>query len=140
MDGKWAEECHFLKNDLLKVNVVDMIYQVYHRIGMEPPTVNELLAMCPPDDPAWTIYERGCTLGINQCEQTGTASRVMKYAPKNISELGAFVAAIRPGFKSMYKTFEARQPFSYGVKAFDDLIQTEEMPSSFLLYQEQEMA
>lgn len=140
MDGKWAEECHFLKNDLLKVNVVDMIYRIYHRIGKEPPSVNELLGMCPPDDPAWTIYERGCTLGINQCEQPGTSSRVMKYSPKNISELGAFVAAIRPGFKSMYKTFETRQPFEYGVKAFDDLIKTDEMPNSFLLYQEQEMA
>lgn len=140
MDGHWAEECHFLKNDLLKVSVVDLIYRAYHRIGMDPPTVNELLKMCPPDDPAWSIYEKGCTLGINQCEQPGTSARVAKYKPHNISELGAFVAAIRPGFKSMYKTFESRQPFKYGVKSFDDLIQTEEMPNSFLLYQEQEMA
>ncbi len=140
MDGHWAEACHFLKNDLLKVSVVDLIYRVYHRIGMEPPTVTELLRMCPPDDKAWEIYERGCTIGINQCEQTGTAQRVAKYKPKNISELGAFVAAIRPGFKSMYKTFENRIPFSYGVEAFDSLIQTDEMPNSFLLYQEQEMA
>lgn len=140
MDGHWAEACHFLKNDLLKVSVVDLIYRAYHRIGIEPPTVTELLKMCPPDDKAWEIYEKGCTLGINQCEQTGTASRVTKYRPKNISELGAFVAAIRPGFKSMYKTFEDRKPFAYGVKAFDELIQTDEMPSSFLLYQEQEMA
>ena len=140
MDGHWAEACHFLKNDLLKVSVVDLIYRAYHRIGIERPTVTELLKMCPPDDKAWEIYEKGCTLGINQCEQTGTASRVTKYKPKNISELGAFVAAIRPGFKSMYKTFEERKPFAYGVKAFDELIQTDEMPSSFLLYQEQEMA
>ena len=140
MDGHWAEACHFLKNDLLKVSVVDLIYRAYYRIGIEPPTVTELLKMCPPDDKAWEIYEKGCTLGINQCEQTGTASRVTKYKPKNISELGAFVAAIRPGFKSMYKTFEERKPFAYGVKAFDELIQTDEMPSSFLLYQEQEMA
>ena len=140
VDGHVAEANHFLKNDLLKVSVVDLIYRTYHRIGMEPPTVTELLKMCPPDDKAWSIYERGCTLGINQCEQTGTAQRVAKYKPKNISELGAFVAAIRPGFKSMYKTFEGRKPFAYGVSAFDNLIQTDEMPNSFLLYQEQEMA
>lgn len=140
LDGHAAEEHHFLKNDLLKVAVVDAIYRSYHRIGMEPPTVQELLAQCSPDDAAWDIYKKGCTIGINQCEQTGTASRVAKYAPRNISELGAFVAAIRPGFKSMYKEFESRKPFAYGVKAFDDLIQTEEMPNSFLLYQEQEMA
>lgn len=140
MDGHWAEECHFLKNDLLKVSVVDLIYRAYHRIGMEPPSVPELLKMCGPNDPAWDIYARSCTLGINQCEQKGTSARVAKYKPKNISELAAFVAAIRPGFKSMYKTFESRQHFDYGVKAFDDLIQTEEMRDSFLLYQEQEMA
>lgn len=140
VDGHVAEANHFLKNDLLKVSVVDLIYRAYHRIGIKPPTVTELLKMCPPDDKAWEIYEKGCTLGINQCEQTGTASRVTKYKPKNISELGAFVAAIRPGFKSMYRTFESRQPFAYGVQAFDDLIQTDEMPNSFLLYQEQEMA
>lgn len=140
MDGHWAEECHYLKNDLLKVSVVDLIYKAYRRIGQEPPSVKELLDMCPPDDKCWDIYAKSCTIGINQCEQTGTAQRVAKYSPKNISELGAFVAAIRPGFKSMYKTFESRQPFAYGVKAFDDLIQTDEMPNSFLLYQEQEMA
>lgn len=140
MDGHWAEECHFLKNDLLKVSVVDLIYRAYKRIGREPPSVNELLEMCPPDDIAWNIYKTGCTLGINQCEQTGTAARVANYNPRNISELAAFVAAIRPGFKSMYKTFESRKPFSYKVRAFDNLIQTDEMPNSFLLYQEQEMA
>lgn len=140
MDGHYAEACHFLKNDLLKVSVVNLIYKAYERIGIEPPSVNELLKMCPPDDPCWDIYAKGCTIGINQCEQTGTTARVSNYKPKNISELGAFVAAIRPGFKSMYKTFESRQPFAYGIKAFDELIQTDEMPNSFLLYQEQEMA
>jgi len=140
MDGHYAEECHYLKNDLLKVSVVNLIYKAYHRIGIEPPSVNELLKLCPPEDKCWDIYAKSCTIGINQCEQTGTSARVAKYQPKNISELGAFVAAIRPGFKSMYKTFESRKPFTYGVKAFDNLIITDEMPDSFLLYQEQEMA
>lgn len=140
MDGHYAEACHFLKNDLLKVSVVDLIYQSYHTAGLEPPVVKELLDMCPPDDAVWDIYAKGCTIGINQVEQTGTSSRVAQYKPKNISELGAFVAAIRPGFKSMYKIFESREPFAYNIKAFDELMQTDEMPNSFLLYQEQEMA
>lgn len=139
MDGHWAEEGHFLKNDHLKVAVVDLIYKSYRKIGIEPPKVKELLKMCPPDDPAWSVFEKGCTLGINQCEQEGTRARVMKYKPKNISELSAFVAAIRPGGASFYKQFESREPFSYGVKAFDELIQTKEFPYSFLLYQEQVM-
>ena len=140
MDGHWAEECHFLKNDLLTVKVVGLIYKAFRRIGMEPPSVGELLEMCPPEDPAWDIYKRGCTIGINQVEQVGTSARVGKYSPDNISELCAFVAAIRPGFKSMYKTFESRTDFSYGVESFDKLMRTEEMPQSFCLYQEQQMA
>lgn len=119
MDGKWAESGNFLKNDILKVSVVELIYKTFQRIGIEPPSVNELLKMCPPDNPAWDIYKKGCTIGINQVENTGTSSRVGVYKPTNISELCAFVAAIRPGFKSMYKIFESREPFEYGVKAFD---------------------
>lgn len=140
MDGHWAEKNHFLKNDLLRVAVVDLINKGYTRAGLKVPTVNELLTMCPPEDPVWDVYRKGCTLGINQVEQSGTASRVGVYAPTNISELCAFIAAIRPGFKSMYKIFESRQDFSYDVKPFDDLLRTEEMPQSFVLYQEQEMA
>jgi len=140
MDGHWAESGHFLKNDLLKVSVVDLIFKTYQRLGMEPHSVNELLKLCPPEDEAWSVYKKGCTLGINQVEKVGTSSRVGVYAPKNISELCAFVAAIRPGFKSMYKIFESRKPFSYGIKAFDNLLQSEELPYSFCLYQEQEMA
>ncbi len=140
MDGHWAEKNHFLKNDLLRVAVVDLINRGYHRAGLKVPTVNELLDMCPPDDPVWGIYRKGCTLGINQVEQPGTASRVGVYAPTNISELCAFIAAIRPGFKSMYKTFESRQDFSYDVKPFDELLRTDELPQSFCLYQEQQMA
>ena len=140
MDGHWAEECHFLKNDLLTVKVVDLIDRVYKRIGIPKHNVNDLLEICKPDDPCWKMYSSGATCCLNQVEKTGTSARIAKYKPKNISELCAFVAAIRPGFKSMYKKFETREPFSYGVKAFDNLIQTEEMPYSFVLYQEMEMA
>ena len=60
----------------------------------------------------------------------------MNFKPKNISELTQFIAGIRPSFQSMYKTFEQRQHFDYGIKAFDDLIQDEYCDSSFILYQE----
>ena len=124
---------------LLTVKVVDLIYQIFHRIGMEPPSVTELLKWCATDDKVWDLYKRGATMCLNQVERSGTSARVAKYQPRNISELSAFIAAIRPGFKSLYKTFESRVPFSYGVKAFDNLIQTKEMPNSYVLYQEQEM-
>lgn len=139
LDGHAAEKGHFLKNDHLQVSVVSLIYKAYHRIGIEPPKVKDLLAMCPPEDAAWDVFQNGCTIGINQCERDGTRARVMKYKPRNISELSAFVAAIRPSGASYYKKFESREPFSYGVKSFDQLIQTKEFPYSFVLYQEQIM-
>ena len=141
MDGLWAEQYKFLKNDWLRVAVVELISKVYQRISIPWSSEQELLAMCPPDAPVWsTIYDRSCTLGINQVEQTGTAKRVSLYKPRNISELCAFVAAIRPGFKSMYKLFEERKHFEYGISSLDKLLQTEEMPNSFILYQELSMA
>lgn len=139
MDGHWAEKNHFLKNDLLVVKVVDLIYQIFQHIGREPPSVSELLKWCEHDDKVWGLYKRGATLCLNQVEKKGTSARVAKYQPRNISELSAFIAAIRPGFSSMMPTFMSRAPFSYGVKAFDSLIQTKEMPNSYVLYQEQEM-
>jgi DNA polymerase III alpha subunit len=64
----------------------------------------------------------------------------MRYKPKNISELTSFIAAIRPSFQSMYPIFEKKEKFIYGIKAFDELLQTKDIKSSFLLYQEQIMA
>lgn len=140
MDGKWGESGHFLKNDHLKVSVVELIYKTYESIGQEPPPVKMLLAMCTPKDEAWSIYEKGCCLGINQVEKESTAARAGKYKPKNIAELTAFVAAIRPGFASQYKKFENREHFSFGIESLDGVLQTPEMQESWLLYQESIMA
>jgi len=139
VDGLFAEKYKLLKNDLLKVSVVDLIHRVYKRIGIEPHTLPELLKLCDSNKDVWGIYERALGVGINQVEQSGTIGRVAQYKPKNISELSAFVAAIRPGFKSNYKQFEERQQFSYGIPAIDALIQTEEFPQSYMLYQENAM-
>jgi DNA polymerase III alpha subunit len=64
----------------------------------------------------------------------------MKYKPQNISELTSFIAAIRPSFKSMYPIFEKREKFIYGITTFDEILQTKDIKSSFLIYQEQIMA
>lgn len=138
-DGLFAENYKLLKNDLLKVAVVKLIHETYNRIGIKPHSISELLKLCNDNQNVWDVYANGWTKGINQFEQSGTRGRATKYKPKNISELSAFVAAIRPGFKSNYSLFESRQPFEYGVKSLDKLIQTPEFPYSFMLYQENAM-
>ncbi len=97
MDGKWAEEYKFLKNDLLKVSVVETISKIYDRINIPQHSIRELLDILTPDNKAWDVYKKGIVLGINQVEQPNTTHKAMKYVPKNISEMCAFVAAIRPG-------------------------------------------
>ena len=64
----------------------------------------------------------------------------MAYKPHNVSELSAFVAAIRPGFKSMYDRFEQRVDFKWGIPSLDNLLRTKELPVSFLFFQEQVMS
>lgn len=125
---------------ILKVDVVLLINKVFQRIGIEHFDVNKLLELCKDNDSVWSLYANGYTIGMNQVEQDGSRMKCMKYKPHNISELSAFVAAIRPGFKSMYKRFEEREDFSYGINALDNLVRTEELPVSFLFYQEQVMS
>ena len=139
IDGAIAENYKFLKNDILKVDVVLLVDMIYRRIGINPHTVNQLIELVKNDQLVWGIYANGYTIGVNQVEKASTARKSMKYRPKNVSELSAFIAAIRPAFKSMYSKLENREDFSYDIPAFDKILQTEELPQSFILYQEQTM-
>lgn len=126
----------YLKQDYLIVDSIGLTYDIYKEVGLEPFTVNQLLEKIDGDKKVWDIYAQGLTQCVNQCEQPASTQKVMRYKPKNISELTQFIAAIRPGFKSMYHTFESRQHFEYGIKALDNLIQDEYRSSSFIIYQE----
>ncbi len=139
IDGATAEQFGYLKNDLLLVEVVKTNHEAFRRIGMEQPDVNALLRLVANDRETWRMYADGLTMGLNQVEQPKTREKVMQYKPRNITELAAFVAAVRPAFKSMLPVFLARKHFDYGIPAFDRLIQTREMTSSFILFQEQLM-
>ena len=125
---------------ILKVDVVLLIDKVFRRIGIEQFDVNELLRRSENDEKVWDLYANGYTIGLNQVEQDGTKHKCMRYKPRNISELSAFVAAVRPGFKSMYNRFENREDFSYGLPSLDNLIQTEQFPYSYMIYQENIMS
>lgn len=139
IDGATADRYGYLKNDLLTVSVVNINAAAYKAAKILLPSVNELLAMCPPDDPVWGMYAKGYTMGLNQVEREKATEKVARYKPRNITELAAFVAAIRPGFKSMIDTFLARKHFDYGIPSLDNLLQTKEIPDSFLMFQEQIM-
>ena len=140
VDGAIAENYKFLKNDILTVSVVLLVDKIYKEIGIKHHTVNELRELVKDDLLTWSMYANGWTLGVNQCEQPSAIKKMMKFQAKNVSELSAWIAAIRPAFKSMYSRFETREHFEYGIPAFDKLLQTEEMPQSWVLYQEQTMS
>ena len=120
--------------DVVKVN-----QEAFRRAGREMPTVGELLRLTENDRDTWRMYAEGFTMGLNQVEREKTREKVMQYRPKNITELSAFVAAVRPAFKSMLPIFLSRKHFDYGIPLFDQLIQTKDMTSSFILFQEQTM-
>lgn len=117
-----------------------LIDKIFNRIGINHFGVDELISYVSKDKMVWELYEKGYTIGLNQCEKESTTKKCMKYKPKNVSELTAFIAAIRPSFKSMYSKFESREKFEYGIAALDKLLQTEQFPYSYILYQEQIMS
>ena len=126
----------YLKQDYLIVDSIGLTYDIYKEIGIEPYSVNQLLEKVKDNKKVWDIYANGYTQCVNQCEQPKSTEKVMRYKPKNISELTQFVAGIRPSFQSMYHTFESRNHFEYGIGALDQLLQDEYCSSSFILYQE----
>lgn len=138
--GATADSYGYLKNDLLKVTVVKVNAETYKRAGIKRPSVPELLGMTRDDNATWDMYSKGYTLGLNQVEKEKSTEKVMRYKPRNISEMSAFVAAIRPAFQSMVNVFLDRKRYSFGIETLDKLLQTPEMPDSFIMYQEQMMA
>lgn len=123
--------------DFLRVDVVKIIAETFNKIGLPVMPVDELLEKTKDDKKVWSLYWTGCTMGLNQVEREKSSQRCAQYKPKNIEELSAFVAAIRPGFKSMLDTFITRTPFQYGIPSLDNLLKTPAIPDSFLEYDEQ---
>ena len=137
IDGKTADSYNYLKADFLRVDVVKTIYNAFTLAGLPVMTVDELLNAVKNDKEVWDLYANGYCMGLNQVEREKSAQRCMIYKPKNVAELAAFVAGIRPGFASMLNTFINRQRFSYNIPALDNLLATKEIPDSFLMYDEQ---
>ena len=137
IDGKTADSYNYLKADFLRVDVVKTIYNAFTAAGLPVMTVDELLEAVKDDKEVWDLYAKGYTIGLNQVEREKSSQRCMIYKPKNVTELSAFIAAIRPGFKSMLSTFISRQHFAYNIPSLDNLLATKEIPDSFLMFDEQ---
>lgn len=133
IEGGMLDSYGYVKDDFLIVDVVGIIYKLYHSIGREVPTVSELRKMVSGDELTWKMYEMGATCSLNQCEKASTTKKVMKYKPQNIKELAAFIAGIRPGFKSLINGFLDRIEYSNGEKAIDELLKD---CFHYMLYQE----
>lgn len=133
IEGSLLDSYGYVKDDFLIVDVVGIIFKLYNRIGRTVPTVSELRKMVENDELTWKLYEIGATCCLNQCEKPSTTKKVMRYKPKNIKELAAFIAGIRPGFKSLINGFISRNPYSNGEKAIDDLLKD---CFHYMLYQE----
>lgn len=136
IDGYTAEAFGYVKNDILTVNVVDINEKVMRRAGLPSYSSKEILALTENDAATWNIFSQGYTCGINQCGGEATTKKLMQYKPRCLEDLSAFVAAIRPGFKSQLAKFLARERFSYGIPSFDNILKNDTSGSSWLLYQE----
>ena len=131
LDGYNCDVYKYLKNDYLTVMVYQIIDEVYKLVGRPIDDINTLIKNC--DNKVWDIYAKGLTTTINQADSDFDKQILKKYQPKNLAELSAYVAAIRPGFASLLNNFVERQPYTTGVKDLDDIL---EDSFHYMIYQE----
>lgn len=144
IDGTTADNYGYVKSDLLRVDVVKIINDTFASVNQPVLTADELVEAVKNDKRIWKLYADGWTLGLNQCEKPKTTERVKRFKPQNTVELAAFIAAIRPGAKSLVDGFVARQSHNYGIPAMDEMLKLHGATgvtgeSSFLFYDEQVM-
>lgn len=133
MEGAYLDKYGYVKDDFLIVDSVDLTHKFFKSIGKEVPSFDELREMIRDDKPTWDIYAKGITCCINQCEKVGTTKKAMQYKMTNLAESSAFIAGIRPGFRSLINNFLKRIPYTTGVPELDELLKDS---YNYLLYQE----
>lgn len=137
IDSGTSDTWKYLKNDFLVVTVWDIIADVYKTINKPIHNIRELNKLVENDKKVWKLYEDGITATLNQTGTDSATPQVMRYKPKSVRELAAFVAGIRPAFESMKHLLLDRKPFSYGIPEFDEILKESD---NFVLYQENIMA
>ena len=122
-EGKYLDDYGYCKEDFLIVDSVTLIHKFWKSIGQEVPTMDELRELIDGDKATWDIYAKGLTCCVNQMEKSSTTLKCMKYKPQNLGELASIISAIRPGFASLVNRFIAREQYTTGEKAIDDLLE-----------------
>lgn len=115
-----ADVWKYLKDDILKVVVWEIIAKVFEEIRQPIMSVNELLNNAT--DEVWDIIGDGYTATLNQIDGSWATSMVKQYKPRNIEELAMFTGAIRPNFASFRDNFINRIPQSTGAKELDEVL------------------
>lgn len=115
-----ADVWKYLKDDILKVVVWEIIAKVFEEIGQPIMSVNELLNKTT--DEVWNLIGDGYTATLNQIDGSWATSMVKQYKPHNIEELAMFTGAIRPNFASFRDNFINRIPQSTGAKELDEVL------------------
>lgn len=125
IEGGPADAAGYCKQDLLRVAVVDVINKTFAAVGLSTPGVEDLKRLVDENPLVWNLYAKGYTLGLNQTEKAATTKKVMRFKPQNQVELAAFIAAIRPGAKSLVDDYVNRNPHTYGIPAMDKMLRLE---------------
>lgn len=133
IEGKYLDSFAYVKDDFLVVDSVGLIKECWDSINEPVPTFDELRDLIDGDELTWGIYEKGITCCINQVEKDSTSRKAQEYKPKNLAESSAFIAGIRPGFKSLLRNFLERKPYTTGEPKIDEILKDS---YNYLIYQE----
>ena len=131
LDGYNCDKYKYLKNDYLTTTVWAIIRDVCSLVNIPIPTIRELDKLL--DEKTFDIYAKGLTCTINQADSDYATNLVMKYKPKTLAEMSAFVAIIRPGCASLLEDFINRKPYTTGISKLDELL---EDSGHLMIYQE----
>lgn len=131
IDGYNCDVYKYLKNDYLTVKVWEIIRETCKLANIKIPSISELNNLL--DKKTFDIYKNKLTCTINQADSDFATKLASDYGISSLAETSAFVAAIRPGFKSLLDNFIQRKPYTTGVKELDELLSDS---YHYMMYQE----
>jgi len=84
------------------------------------PTIREMNNLL--DEKTYEVYDKGLTCSINQADSDFATPLAMRFKPRSVSDMSAFVAILRPGCASLLQDFIDRKPYTTGVPELDEIL------------------